>query len=133
MMATVTSNALDDPALTTLGTFAATQADYLCSRLDIGSLDELAQVNVLKLGEETGEVNGAYLAFLSYQRAEKINGTVEERREALGREIGDVIATAVILAHAVGLDVDATLAARFEEVEDRRVSWLAERDNGGVV
>jgi NTP pyrophosphatase (non-canonical NTP hydrolase) len=116
--------------MTTLGSFAAEQAAYLRARLRLGSNHELASVNVAKLAEETGEVASAYLALLGQQREEKLNGTEDDRRAAVGREVGDVIAVAVILAHAVGLDVDAVIAKRLHELEARRAAWLAQQALG---
>lgn len=117
-----------DRPVRSLGSFAAAQATYLKTRLELGSNGELAQVNIVKLAEEAGEVAGAYLALLGQQRSEKLRGSLDERRADLGREIGDVVATAVILAHVVGLDVETTLADRFDELEDRRVAWSRRLD-----
>lgn len=95
-------------------------AAYLRRRLRLGSDAEL---NVAKLAEETGEAASAYLALMGQQRSEKFNGTTDERLAELGDEFGDVIATAVILAHAAGLDVAVTLRKRLTELEARATTW----------
>lgn len=114
---------MDAPTVFDLAAFAAEQATYLRRRLQLASNDELAQLNVAKLAEETGETAGAFLALMGLQRSEKLSGTADERRAEFGNEIVDVIASALILAHAAGLDVAATLTARFTELEARAAAW----------
>ncbi len=107
-----------------LAGFAADQASYIKHRLGLASDEELAQVNVIKLAEETGEAANAFLALRGLQRDTKLNGSADERLEAMAKEIGDVVATAAVLAHALGLDFDVVLAERVRQLSDRRKRWI---------
>lgn len=106
-----------------LARFAAEQADYIRHRLGLATDTDLAHTNMVKLAEETGEVANAFLALYGLQRDAKLSGAEADRRADLGREIGDVIATVAVLAHAVGLDIDQVIAHRTKELTMRTARW----------
>jgi NTP pyrophosphatase (non-canonical NTP hydrolase) len=107
-----------------LAGFAADQAGYIKRRLGLTSDSELAQVNVIKLAEETGEAANAFLALRGLQRDAKLDGSPPERLEAMAEEIGDVVATVAVLAHALGLDFDEVIATRVRQLSERRLRWM---------
>lgn len=73
---------------------------------------EAVRRNVIKLGEEAGEVAGAYLRSTGQARR---RGTTAELHE----EVADVILTAFALAHALDMDINAVLAAKLHTIHTR--------------
>jgi NTP pyrophosphatase (non-canonical NTP hydrolase) len=68
--------------------------------------------NVIKLGEEVGEMAGAYLRSTGQARR---TGTTEDLHE----EVADVILTAFSLAHHLRMDINAVLAAKLRAIHTR--------------
>jgi NTP pyrophosphatase (non-canonical NTP hydrolase) len=97
-----------------LGSWAARQADGLAARFGLqGDGETFLSRQCIKLGEETGELQGAVLAFLNYQREHKID---DFTTEGLGGEVADVVICAAILAARTGVDLGAALTSKIEKV-----------------
>lgn len=90
------------------------QAAIIAERLRNNGFDPTRAVerNVIKLGEEVGEVAGAYLRSNGQARR---SGTTEEFYE----EVADVILTAFSLAHVAGMDINAVLARKLDRIHTR--------------
>jgi NTP pyrophosphatase (non-canonical NTP hydrolase) len=74
---------------------------------------------VMKMQEEVGELVAAHLAASGRARAR--GRGPEARRTDLERECADVVAHALLLAGALGVDVERALAAKWWP-------WLGEQD-----
>jgi NTP pyrophosphatase (non-canonical NTP hydrolase) len=72
------------------------------------------------------------LALRGLQRDAKLNGSTDERLEAMAKEIGDVVATAAVLAHALGLNVDDVIAQRMRQLSERRERWMEAHADGSA-
>ena len=66
---------------------------------------------VLKLSEEQGELVQSYLRYTG--QARETGKTEGELKEALGREIADVIALALLTAEINGIDVESSLTQKW--------------------
>ena len=73
---------------------------------------EMALARMVKLAEETGETAEAVLSFFSLQREGKEKGDA-------GKEICDVIITAMLLAESLGIDIYSEMKSRLSELEER--------------
>jgi NTP pyrophosphatase (non-canonical NTP hydrolase) len=97
-----------------LAVWAAGQADGLAAKFGLQSDGEtFLSRQCIKLGEEAGELQGAVLAFLNYQREHKIN---DFTTEGLGAEVADVMICAAILAARTGVDLGSALTQKIEKV-----------------
>ncbi|PIT94237.1 hypothetical protein COU00_00045 [Candidatus Falkowbacteria bacterium CG10_big_fil_rev_8_21_14_0_10_43_11] len=70
----------------------------------------------VKLGEETGELCNAVLAFLNDQRPEKLNNF---KQEHLAHEFADVVITTFMLAKSAGVDVGQALKDKIGIIKNR--------------
>jgi len=70
----------------------------------------------VKLTEELGELCDEVLSFNSMQRAEKL-----EKMEAdnLSNEFADVIITTLLLAEAMGVDIEKAVESKIEKINKR--------------
>ena len=109
-----TSGLTGSMTLDEFGAWAARQADGLAAMFGLQDDGEaFLSRQGMKLGEETGELQGEVLAFLNYQREHKINELTTER---LGGEVADVMICAAILAARTGVDLGAALTQKIEKV-----------------
>lgn len=90
------------------------QAAVLAECLQRNGFDPTRAIerNVIKLGEEAGEVAGAYLRCTGQARR---TGTTAELHE----EVADVILTVFSLAHHLDMDLNAVLAAKLRTIHTR--------------
>ncbi|WP_163512152.1 hypothetical protein [Fodinicola acaciae] len=100
--------------------FAQQQAVLLKSLFGFTTDTEFAQLSLLKLQEEAGEVAEAYLAYRKLQRADKLKYTDAELKANLGKELADVTVVIALLAHAVGLEFHDILSSRLDDLYARR-------------
>lgn len=119
------------PPLRTITEFAAQQAEFLKHLFRLKTDGELANLSVLKLQEEAGEVAEAYLALQSLQRRDKLKRPRRELKDALGKEIADVAVVMALLADAIGLAFDEIMLERIEDLRARREKLLAEMEPNG--
>jgi len=112
--------------LRTITEFAAEQAECLKRLFGLKTDAELANLSVIKLQEEVGEVAEAYLALQSLQRQDKLQQPKDELKASLGREIADVTVVMALLADASGLSFDTILLERLDNLRNRREKLLAE-------
>lgn len=104
----------DSMTLDEFGIWAARQADGLAAKFGLqGDGEAFLSRQCIKLGEEAGELQGAVLAFLNYQREHKIS---DFTTEGLGTEVADVMICAAILAARTGVDLGAALTQKIEKV-----------------
>jgi hypothetical protein len=82
--------------------FAAQQAEFLKHLFGLKTDAELANLGVIKLQEEVGEVAEAYLALQALQRRDKLGRPKDELKASLGQEIADVTVVMALVADAVG-------------------------------
>ena len=115
---------VDVLTLADLAAFARDQSLLLKTLYHMGSEAELAQVCVMKLQEEMGEVAEAYLAFRRLQRPDKLKPNEAEMLSDLGAEIADVVLVAAILARNVGLTIDGLVADRIRTLRSRRAGMV---------
>lgn len=97
-----------------LAMWAARQAEGLAAKKGLQGDEALfLALQNAKLGEEAGELMGAVLTFLNYQRDHKLE--VFET-DTIGTEIADVVICAAILAARTGVDLGAALAQKIDKV-----------------
>jgi NTP pyrophosphatase (non-canonical NTP hydrolase) len=89
---------------------AATVAD--CLRRNGFDPEQAVNRQVLGLAEEVGEFVGAYRRWSGQARR---TGTAEDMHE----ELADVIITAFVAAHELGVDIDAVIGAKLRKVHTR--------------
>lgn len=106
--------------LSEISDFAREQAGILKSFFGLTTDVDFAQLSLLKLQEEAGEVAEAYLAYRRLQRADKLQHTTAELKASLGKELADVTVVIALLANAVGLDFHDILASRLNDLYARR-------------
>ncbi len=70
----------------------------------------------VKLTEELGELCDEVLSYNSMQRAEKLE---EADAENLPDEFADVIITTLLLAEAMGVDIEQALESKIEKINKR--------------
>lgn len=89
-------------------------AALIADRLRENGFDPAQAVNrqVLGLAEEVGEFVGAYRRWSGQARR---SGTVEEVHE----ELADVIITAFVTAHELGVDIQQVIAAKLDTIHIR--------------
>jgi NTP pyrophosphatase (non-canonical NTP hydrolase) len=102
---------------------AAVIADRLCSN----GFDPVQAVNrqVLNLAEEVGEFVGAYRRWSGQARR---SGTAQQMHE----ELADVVITAFVTAHEMGVDLEAVIAAKLHTVHTRGWREPAAGAGGGA-
>jgi NTP pyrophosphatase (non-canonical NTP hydrolase) len=90
------------------------EAAIIADNLRRNGFDPASAVNrqVLGLAEETGEFVGAYRRWSGQARR---TGTAEEMHE----ELADVIITAFVTAHELGVDIQAVIAAKLRTIHTR--------------
>ncbi|GAA2631639.1 hypothetical protein SMC26_21895 [Actinomadura fulvescens] len=97
-----------------LAAWAAGQADGLAAQKGLQDDGDLfLALQNSKLGEEAGELQGAVLAYLNYQRDHKLDGF---STADVASEVADVVICAAILAARTGVDLGAALADKIEKV-----------------
>lgn len=98
-------------------------AAVIADRLRANGFDPAQAVNrqVLGLAEEVGEFVGAYRRWSGQARR---SGTVEEVHE----ELADVIITAFVTAHELGVDIQQVIAAKLDIIHTR--GWREPRPGG---
>src|SRR6266508_515995 len=106
--------------LSQVSEFARHQAILLKSFFGLTTDLEFAQLSLLKLQEEAGEVAEAYLAYRKLQRADKLRHTDAELKANLGKELADVTVVIALLANSVGLDFHEIVASRLNDLYARR-------------
>lgn len=75
------------------------------------SIDVSSDWLVMKLQEELGELTRSYLNMKGQTRG--VTGTASTAKQALGAEIADVIAIAILVADINGIDVEASLSRKW--------------------
>lgn len=70
----------------------------------------------VKLSEELGELCNAILAFNSMQRKEKLE---KHDRDNLSEEFADVIITTLLLAEAMGINIEKSLEKKIKKINNR--------------
>jgi NTP pyrophosphatase (non-canonical NTP hydrolase) len=100
--------------------FAQEQSTVLKNLFGMTDDVEFAQLSMLKLQEEAGEVAEAYLAYRRLQRADKLRHSDAELRANLGRELADVTVVVALIAEAAGLSFHEILAERIDDLMVRR-------------
>ena len=75
------------------------------------SIDTSADWLVMKLQEEVGELTRSYLTMKGQTR--EANETEGKAKEALGAEIADVVAIAMLIADINGIDIEANLSRKW--------------------
>ncbi|MFL6144912.1 MAG: MazG nucleotide pyrophosphohydrolase domain-containing protein [Labedaea sp.] len=93
-----------------------------CLRRNGFDPEQTVNRQVLGLAEETGEFVGAYRRWSGQARR---TGTAEEMYE----ELADVIITAFVTAHELGVDIDMVIAAKLRTIHTR--GWR-ENPSGGA-
>lgn len=74
-----------------------------------------ALARTVKLGEESGELAEAVLAWCSFQRNEKM----KKKAMNLSDEIADVIITALLIAKTTGIDSERALCEKIAIIKER--------------
>lgn len=83
-----------------------------CLRRNGFDPEQAVNRQVLGLAEEVGEFVGAYRRWSGQARR---SGTADEMHE----ELADVIITAFVTAHELGIDINAVIAAKLRKVHTR--------------
>lgn len=81
-----------------------------------GDDEKWMMAKAVKLTEEVGELCDEVLAHSSLQRVDKVDG---HEKENLPKEVADVLICTLLLAQSMGVDVEAALKARTEQMTKR--------------
>lgn len=97
-----------------VGTFLTRENERLLESLPGLTAENMALAQTVKLSEEVGELGTAVLDENGLQRPRE-----EDTDSTLAMEIADVLITTMLLGETLGIDIEAALAMKMEQIDSR--------------
>lgn len=95
--------------------FIKTENKRLGQRFGIRNGEKRIFATLVKISEEGGELSGAVLSYLKFQRKDKIRQTKAD----VSNEIADVLITTMLLAEQLNIDIKDCLSKKIKKINDR--------------